>query len=69
MKMEESIQIFSLELKRTNEIIINKRHGLITKAQKPKIRCPQRNEPACTLVPASTFKFVTYISGTTVVQW
>ena len=49
------MQIFSLELKRTNEIVVYKRHGLNTKAQKVKIKVPQRNEPACTLVPPSTF--------------
>ena len=48
------MQVFSLELEEDNDITVYKRHGLHTKAQSPKIKVPHRNEPSCTLVPAST---------------
>ena len=53
MQMKESMQVSSLELKEANEMTVYKRHGLHTNAQSPKIKVPHRNEPACTLVPAS----------------
>ena len=53
MQMKESMQVSSLKLEGANEMTVYKRHGLHTKAQNPKNKVPHKNEPACTMVPAS----------------